>query len=92
MKLPPWARDDPVLFIEEHRRVRLHSLNEALLTLNSDPIKALESDFVSDNLPAWIDLIWGYKQKDVESLNVFHPLSYEGAIGTNFVATPQYKC
>jgi hypothetical protein len=43
--------------------------------------KALESDFVSQNLPAWIDLIWGCKQRDPESLNVFHPLSYEGSIG-----------
>ncbi|KAI6121096.1 hypothetical protein F5141DRAFT_1210770 [Pisolithus sp. B1] len=42
---------------------------------------ALESHYVSENLPAWIDLIWGCKQRDVESLNVFHPLSYEGAVG-----------
>ena len=44
-------------------------------------MKALESRYVSENLPAWIDLIWGCKQRDVGSLNVFHPLSYEGAIG-----------
>lgn len=43
--------------------------------------QALESDHVSRNLPAWIDLIWGCKQRDPESLNVFHPLSYEGSIG-----------
>ncbi|KAI5118373.1 hypothetical protein M0805_008701 [Coniferiporia weirii] len=61
VKLPPWAKNDPLLFIIEHR-------------------KALESDFVSENLPAWIDLIWGCKQCDADSLNVFHPLSYEGSI------------
>ncbi|EKM77777.1 hypothetical protein AGABI1DRAFT_121854 [Agaricus bisporus var. burnettii JB137-S8] len=61
VKLPPWARDDPLLFTIWHRR-------------------ALESEYVSENLPAWIDLIWGYKQQDSESLNAFHPLSYEGAI------------
>ncbi|KII85493.1 hypothetical protein PLICRDRAFT_44793 [Plicaturopsis crispa FD-325 SS-3] len=61
VKLPPWAKQDPLLFI----------------TLNR---KALESDYVSENLPAWIDLIWGYKQRDADSLNVFHPLSYEGSI------------
>lgn len=61
VKLPPWAKNDPLLFITLHRQ-------------------ALESDYVSRNLPAWIDLIWGSKQKDIESLNVFHPLSYEGAI------------
>ena len=43
--------------------------------------QALESDYVSENLPAWIDLIWGFKQRDPASLNVFHPLSYEGSIG-----------
>ncbi|EJC99617.1 beach-domain-containing protein [Fomitiporia mediterranea MF3/22] len=61
VKLPPWAKGDPLLFVIEHR-------------------KALESDFVSENLPSWIDLIWGYKQRDVNSLNVFHPFSYEGSI------------
>ncbi|EAU86631.2 hypothetical protein CC1G_07289 [Coprinopsis cinerea okayama7 len=61
VKLPPWARDDPLLFIVMNRR-------------------ALESPYVSENLPQWIDLIWGCKQRDAESLNVFHPLSYEGSV------------
>ncbi|KAI0826715.1 beach-domain-containing protein [Trametes gibbosa] len=61
VKLPPWAKNDPLLFIVMNR-------------------KALESDYVSEHLPQWIDLIWGYKQADPEALNVFHPLSYEGAI------------
>ncbi|KAF8885379.1 hypothetical protein CPB84DRAFT_1837906 [Gymnopilus junonius] len=61
VKLPPWAREDPLLFI---------SLNR----------KALESPVVSEHLPEWIDLIWGCKQRDPASLNVFHPLSYEGSI------------
>ncbi|KAF4607270.1 hypothetical protein EYR38_001331 [Pleurotus pulmonarius] len=61
VKLPPWAKRDPLLFIILSRR-------------------ALESDQVSENLPAWIDLIWGSKQRDPEALNVFHPLSYEGSI------------
>ncbi|PCH37188.1 beach-domain-containing protein [Wolfiporia cocos MD-104 SS10] len=60
-KLPPWAKQDPLLFIVMNRA-------------------ALESDYVSQNLPYWIDLIWGYKQRDPASLNVFHPLSYEGSI------------
>lgn len=61
VRLPAWAKGDPLLFIVMHRRV-------------------LESHYVSKNLPAWIDLIWGCKQRDVDSVNVFHPLSYEGAI------------
>ncbi|EKM53226.1 uncharacterized protein PHACADRAFT_210920 [Phanerochaete carnosa HHB-10118-sp] len=61
VKLPPWAKQDPLLFV----------------TLNR---QALESDYVSRNLPTWIDLIWGYKQRDPDSFNAFHPLSYEGSI------------
>ncbi|KAG6889353.1 hypothetical protein C0992_005581 [Termitomyces sp. T32_za158] len=61
VKLPPWAREDPLWFIVLNRR-------------------ALESSIVSESLPAWIDLIWGIKQHDPESLNVFQPLSYEGSI------------
>ncbi|KAK7042535.1 hypothetical protein R3P38DRAFT_3448691 [Favolaschia claudopus] len=61
VKLPPWAKQDPLLFIVLNR-------------------KALESSYVSEQLPAWIDLIWGCKQRDPESLNAFHPLSYEGSI------------
>ncbi|KAI0079797.1 beach-domain-containing protein [Panus rudis PR-1116 ss-1] len=69
VKLPPWAKNDPLLFIEMNRQ-------------------ALESDYVSHNLPAWIDLIWGYKQGDPNSLNVFHPLSYEGAIDLDSIIDP----
>ncbi|PPQ75051.1 hypothetical protein CVT24_010464 [Panaeolus cyanescens] len=61
VKLPPWAHEDPFLFITMNRR-------------------ALESTIVSEQLPAWIDLIWGCNQRDPASLNVFHPLSYEGSI------------
>ncbi|KAG8908740.1 hypothetical protein FRB99_002978 [Tulasnella sp. 403] len=72
VELPPWAKKDPYLFIDLHR-------------------KALESDYVSENLPAWIDLIWGCKQRDQDSINIFHPLSYEGAIDLDSISDPLEK-
>ncbi|MEM7559510.1 MAG: BEACH domain-containing protein, partial [Planctomycetota bacterium] len=62
--LPPWAKGSAYEF------VRLHRL-------------ALESEYVSQNLHRWIDLIFGYKQRGPEAEtahNVFHYLSYEGAV------------
>lgn len=37
---------------------------------------ALESSIVSSTLHQWIDLIFGYKQRSIEALNLFHPYSY----------------
>lgn len=62
--LPPWAKGSA------HEFVRIHRL-------------ALESEHVSRSLHHWIDLIFGYKQRGSEAAaahNLFHHLSYEGAV------------
>ena len=61
--LPPWAKGDPKIFIAKNR-------------------EALESPYVSQHLHEWIDLVFGCKQRGeaaIESINVFHHLSYHGA-------------
>ncbi|KAI9203243.1 uncharacterized protein BJ171DRAFT_624220, partial [Polychytrium aggregatum] len=73
--LPPWAKGSPALFIERHR-------------------EALESEYVSQNLHRWIDLVFGYKQtgdEAVKAVNVFHYLSYEGAVDIDAIKDPVEK-
>lgn len=70
--LPPWAKGDPAIFISKHR-------------------EALESEYVSAHLHEWIDLIFGHKQQGPEAVgavNVFHHLSYEGAIDLDKIEDP----
>lgn len=87
VELPPWAKGDPRLFVELHREVRrpLPSITASRLRLStSSSSQALESEHVSLHLGKWIDLIFGFRQTGdaaTESCNVFHHLSYEGAIG-----------
>lgn len=72
VELPPWAHGDPRIFIAKHR-------------------EALESEYVSAHLHQWVDLIFGYKQLGsaaVEAVNVYHALSYHGAIDLDAVKDP----
>lgn len=72
VQLPPWAKGDPKIFITKHR-------------------EALESPYVSRHLHQWIDLIFGCKQRGeaaIESVNVFHHLSYHGAKDLDNIEDP----
>ncbi|KAG5372176.1 Beige protein-like protein 1 [Yarrowia sp. C11] len=75
VELPPWAKGDPKLFVQRNR-------------------EALESQYVRDNLHLWIDLIFGVRQQGseaIESLNVFHHLSYRGAINLEVIENEMEK-
>ena len=70
--LPPWANDDPLVFIRNHR-------------------EALESEYVSENLHHWIDLIFGFKQKGeaaIQAHNLFFYLTYENAVDIDQITDP----
>ena len=70
--LPPWARGSPEEFVRINRA-------------------ALESDHVSKHLQHWIDLIFGFKQRGGEAekaYNVFHYLTYEGAVDLESIDDP----
>ena len=52
---------------------------------------ALESDYVSQHLHEWIDLIFGNKQQGsaaVDAINVFHHLFYEGNVDIFSIEDP----
>jgi WD40 repeat protein len=72
VRLPPWAQGSAPLFVARMR-------------------EALESEYVSQHLPAWIDLIFGCKQRGEEArvaMNLFHPLTYEGAVDVDSLTDP----
>eukprot|EP00347_Sterkiella_histriomuscorum_P003989 403362173 len=50
--------------------------------------QALESEYVSNHLHLWIDLIFGCKQRSIDDFNLFHPLTYEGSVDFEKLTDP----
>lgn len=74
------VRQDAVAPIDDVQLPPWAKTPEEFIRINRD---ALESEYVSMNLPKWIDLVFGYRQRGVDaeaSFNLFSHVSYYGSL------------
>lgn len=75
VELPPWAKGDPVLFIQKHREALESDYVSAYLHLWIDLVFGYKQS----------------GPEAVEALNVFHPLSYPGEVDLENIQDPNER-
>lgn len=79
---------------EEVNNVTLPKWSENAYDFINKHKEALESEYISEHLNNWIDLIFGYKQRGEEAekcVNIYYYLTYDGAVDMNEIEDEDLK-